>query len=42
MGYTDSWDILAAVGALEMTLAKMGQRVEFGAGVAAAMKVLAS
>ena len=42
MGYTDSWDILAAVGALEMTLAKMGQKVDFGAGVAAAMKVLAS
>jgi len=42
MGYTDSWDILAAAGALEMTLAKMGQKVEFGAGVAAAMKVLAS
>ena len=41
MGYTDAWDILAAVGALEMALAKMGRKVEFGAGVAAAMKVLA-
>jgi serine---pyruvate transaminase len=41
MGYTDAWDILAAVGALEMSLAKMGQKVEFGAGVAAAQKVLA-
>jgi aspartate aminotransferase-like enzyme len=42
MGYTDSWDILAAVGALECSLAKSGYKVEFGAGVAAAMKVLAS
>ena len=42
MGYTDAWDILAAVGALEMTLAKMGHKVEIGAGVAAAQKVLAS
>jgi len=41
MGYCDAWDILGAVGALEMTLAKMGRKVEFGAGVAAAMKVLA-
>ena len=42
MGYTDAWDILAAVGALEMSLAKMGHKVDFGAGVAAAQKVLAS
>jgi|WetSurMetagenome_2_1015567.scaffolds.fasta_scaffold28170_3 serine---pyruvate transaminase len=42
MGYTDAWDILAAVGALEMSLAKMGHKVEFGAGVAAAQKILAS
>jgi len=41
MGYTDAWDILAAVGALECSLAKMGHKVEIGAGVAAAMKVLA-
>jgi len=41
MGYTDAWDILAAVGALEMSLAKMGRKVDFGAGVAAAQKVLA-
>jgi len=41
MGYTDSWDILAAVGALEMALARLGRKVDFGAGVAAAMKVLA-
>ncbi len=42
MGYTDAWDILAAVGALEMALAKLGRQVEFGAGVAAAQKVLAA
>ena len=41
MGYTDAWDILAAVGALEMSLAKMGRKVDFGAGVAAAQRVLA-
>ena len=42
MGYTDAWDILAAVGAMEMALAKVGFKVEIGAGVAAAQKVLAS
>ena len=42
MGYTDAWDILAAVGALEMSLAKLGHQVDFGAGVAAAQKVLAA
>jgi aspartate aminotransferase-like enzyme len=42
MGYTDAWDILAAVGALEMALAKVGYKVQIGAGVAAAQKVLAS
>jgi aspartate aminotransferase-like enzyme len=41
MGYTDAWDILAAVGALEMALAKVGYKVQIGAGVAAAQKVLA-
>jgi aspartate aminotransferase-like enzyme len=42
MGYTDAWDILAAVGALELTLAKLGYKVQIGAGVTAAMKVFAS
>ena len=42
MGYTDAWDILAAVGALEVALARLGGEVEFGAGVAAAQKVLAA
>lgn len=42
MGYTDAWDILAAVGALEMALAKVGYKVQIGAGVAAAQKALAS
>jgi len=41
MGYTDAFDILAAVSALEMTLAKLGHAVNLGAGVAAAQKVLA-
>jgi len=41
MGYTDAFDILAAVAALEMALAKLGYKVDFGAGVAAAQKVLA-
>ncbi len=41
MGYTDAFDILAAIAALEMALAKLGYKVDFGAGVAAAQKVLA-
>jgi len=41
MGYVDAFDVLAAVGALEMALARLGAEVEFGAGVAAAQKVLA-
>lgn len=41
MGYTDAFDVLAAVGALEMAMARLGATVEFGAGVAAAQKVLA-
>jgi len=42
MGYVDAFDVLAAVGALEMALARLGADVEFGAGVAAAQKVLAA
>ena len=41
MGYTDAFDLLAAVSALEMALGKLGYKVEIGAGVAAAQKVLA-
>ncbi|MEA3368422.1 MAG: alanine--glyoxylate aminotransferase family protein [Planctomycetota bacterium] len=42
MGYVDAFDVLASVGALEMALARLGADVEFGAGVAAAQKVLAA
>jgi aspartate aminotransferase-like enzyme len=42
MGYLDAFDVLAAVGALEMALARLGAEVDFGAGVAAAQKVLAA
>jgi aspartate aminotransferase-like enzyme len=41
MGYTDAFDLLAAVAALEMALGKLGYKVDYGAGVAAAQKVLA-
>jgi len=42
MGYLDAFDVLAAVGALEMALARLGADVQVGAGVAAAQKVLAA
>jgi aspartate aminotransferase-like enzyme len=42
MGYTDAYDALAVVAATEHTLKSLGQKVELGAGVAAAQKVLAS
>jgi aspartate aminotransferase-like enzyme len=41
MGYLDPFDILAAVAALEMALGKLGYKVAYGAGVAAAQQVLA-
>jgi len=41
MGYVDAFEVLAAVGALEMALGRLGAAVEYGAGVAAAQKVLA-
>jgi len=41
MGYTDAFDVLAAVGALEMALGRLGAQVDVGAGVAAAQRVLA-
>ena len=41
MGYTDAYDCLAAVAAIEFTLAKLGKPVKIGAGVAAAQNVLA-
>lgn len=41
MGYTDAYDTLAVVAAIEHVLHKLGQKVEFGKGVAAAQQVLA-
>lgn len=41
MGYTDAYDCLAAVAAIEFTLKKLGKPVTIGSGVAAAQKVLA-
>ena len=40
-GYTDAYDCLAVVAAIEFTLKKLGYQVQMGAGVAAAQKVLA-
>ena len=40
MGYTDAYDALAVVAATEHVLAKLGQKVDLGAGVAAAQKAL--
>jgi len=40
MGYMDKFDIVTVIAALEMALAEMGQKVQLGAGVAAAEKVL--
>ena len=40
MGYSDAYDALAVVAAIEHTLKALGKPVEFGAGVAAAQKVL--
>lgn len=41
VGYFDEFDIVSQVAALELALSRLGQKVEAGAGVAAAMKVLA-
>lgn len=41
MGYIDSFDVLAALSALELVLLEMGHPLEPGAGVAAAQRVLA-
>ncbi|MCB0220825.1 MAG: alanine--glyoxylate aminotransferase family protein [Chrysiogenetes bacterium] len=40
MGFVDGFDTLSAIAAVEMALAKFGQSVELGKGVAAAQKVL--
>jgi aspartate aminotransferase-like enzyme len=41
MGYIDQWDVLAAIGALELVLLTMGHAVKPGAGVTAFQQVLA-
>src|SRR3954471_6258536 len=41
MGYTDAYDALAVVAAVEHVMKSLGKKVDFGAGVAAAQKVLA-
>jgi len=41
MGYSDAYDALAVVAAIEHVLKALGKPVNFGAGVAAAQKVLA-
>ena len=40
MGYVDSFDILAAIAALEMTLKELGHPVDSGKGLKAAMEAL--
>ena len=42
MGYTDAYDCLAVVAAVEFTMKKLGKPVTLGAGVTAAQKVLAT
>jgi aspartate aminotransferase-like enzyme len=41
MGYTDVYDCLAAVAAIENALKSLKKPVEFGKGITAAQKVLA-
>ena len=42
MGYVDEMDTLAALTAIELTLHKMGRKVELGAGPSAAMEIFAA
>jgi len=41
MGYTDAYDALAVIAAIEHALKALGKQVNFGGGVAATQKVLA-
>lgn len=41
MGYMDFGDLIAVIGALELSLQEAGYQVELGRGVAAALKVFA-
>ena len=40
IGYYDNFDVVTAIAAIEMGLAKFGARIDFGSGVAAAERVL--
>jgi len=40
LGFTDTFDIIIAVSAIEMALHKFGHKVKFGSGVAAAEEIL--
>ena len=40
LGYFDTFDIIIAIASLEMALSKLGHKVAFGAGVAAAQQIL--
>jgi aspartate aminotransferase-like enzyme len=40
IGYYDNFDVVTAIAAIEMGLTKFGARIDFGAGVAAAERVL--
>ncbi len=40
LGYVDTFDVVVAIAAVEMALAKAGHNVKLGAGVAAAQKIL--
>jgi aspartate aminotransferase-like enzyme len=41
LGYVDDSDVIVGLAALERVLARLGVPVEFGAGIAAAQKLLA-
>lgn len=41
LGYIDTFDIIIAISALEIALSKLGHKVTFGKGVAAAQEILA-
>jgi len=40
LGYVDTFDIIIAIASIEMALAKLGHKVDFGKGVAAAQQIL--
>jgi aspartate aminotransferase-like enzyme len=42
MGYVDAFDVLTALGGLEMVLADLGHPVTLGAGIRAAEEILRS